>query len=165
MSIDAVAQSIVESSSDIEGLTISGGEPFGQAAAVTALIAQVRDQVPEISALAYTGFRLEWLRRRGTAAHRELLRVLDVLIDGPYRESMHQPLRWRGSANQRIHCLSPRHRDIIGEPDVSAGVEFRVESDGGYSWAGVPPIRGFRQVLGEVLEIRGVLTTEGHDER
>ena len=34
---------------------------------------------------------------------RELLKWIDVLVDGPYIESMHDPdLMFRGSSNQRI---------------------------------------------------------------
>ena len=48
----------------------------------------------------FTGFTYESLITR---AQRELLYELDVLVDGPYIESLHDPdLLFRGSSNQRI---------------------------------------------------------------
>jgi len=48
----------------------------------------------------YTGFTYETLITR---AQRELLEQLDVLVDGPFIQKLHDPdLLFRGSSNQRL---------------------------------------------------------------
>ncbi|MFA7767419.1 4Fe-4S single cluster domain-containing protein [Streptomyces sp. NPDC048723] len=139
---------------DIEGVTLSGGEPFSQAAALAALLDSVRARRPDFGAMAYSGFRYEVLRRGGPD-RRALLGRLDLLVDGPYVASRQHGLRWRGSSNQRIVALSDRYAHVGTEPDTSAGVELSVEADGSLSWAGVPPAPGFREGFEERLAARG----------
>ncbi|MFB7470730.1 4Fe-4S single cluster domain-containing protein [Kitasatospora sp. NPDC056184] len=138
----------------IEGVTVSGGEPFAQAGALVALLDGLRRARPELSAMAYSGFRLETLRR-GTPAQRGLLDRLDLLVDGPYVAPLHADLRWRGSSNQRLHWLSRRYADLPAEPDTGAGIEFSVGLDGSLSWAGVPAVPGFREEIERRVEARG----------
>ncbi|MFJ2645482.1 4Fe-4S single cluster domain-containing protein [Streptomyces sp. NPDC087420] len=148
-------------SADIEGVTLSGGEPFSQAPALAALLDAVRATRPDFSAMAYSGFRHEVLRR-GSAGQQALLDRLDLLVDGPYVAARHGALRWRGSANQRLLALSDRYTRVLSEPDTSAGIECALETDGSFSWAGVPPTPGFRTGLEEELAARGfVLHTRG----
>ncbi|MER6348628.1 4Fe-4S single cluster domain-containing protein [Streptomyces sp. NPDC001595] len=148
----------------IDGVTLSGGEPFSQAAALAALLDAVRERRPGFSAMAYSGFRYEALLRGGPD-RRALLRRLDLLVDGPYIAARHGDLRWRGSANQRIVALTDRHPELADQPDTGAGVELSVEGDGSLSWAGVPPTPGFREGLEEQLAARGfVLHTQARRE-
>lgn len=120
------------------GLTISGGEPFLQPAACAALIDRMRAQRPELSTMAYSGYRLEWLRRRCDPGTDALLARLDLLVDGPYIRRRHAALRWRGSANQRLILLTDRHAGVLDEPDVSAGLEVGIDHTGALLVTGVP---------------------------
>ncbi|MEV6109599.1 4Fe-4S single cluster domain-containing protein [Streptomyces sp. NPDC051940] len=139
----------------IEGVTLSGGEPFSQAGALAELIDGVRARRPGLTAMAYSGFRYEALAR-GSADQRALLARLDLLVDGPYVAARHADLRWRGSANQRVLALTSRYADTLAAlPDTSAGVEFSVADDGALSWAGVPPVPGFREELERRMAERG----------
>ena len=90
---------------DIEGVTLLGGEPFAQAPALGAMAERVREA--GLSVMAFSGFTLEQLREREDAA--ALLSHVDLLVDGPYLEgqAVHDR-RWIGSANQRVHFLTPR---------------------------------------------------------
>jgi anaerobic ribonucleoside-triphosphate reductase activating protein len=142
MDVDTLAEEIADTA--VDGLTISGGEPFAQAPALTRLVTAVRER-RDLSVLCYSGYRLSWLRERGDAAQRGLLSRLDVLIDGPYSARLHAALRWRGSSNQRVHRLSSRDLPGFDGPDVSAGLQLEVTADGDVQWLGVPPIPGFRQ--------------------
>lgn len=128
---------------DIAGVTFTGGEPFLQAAALAHLVDRVREARPGLSTMSFSGYRLEWLRRSGSAAQRRFLERLDLLVDGPYVARLHQPLRWRGSSNQRLHALTPRHRsELTGSPDVPAGLEISIDAGLGVEWVGVPPVPG-----------------------
>ncbi|MCT2591580.1 radical SAM protein [Streptomyces sp. N2-109] len=148
----------------VEGVTLSGGEPFSQAAALVELIDTVRARRPDFSVMAYSGFRYEALCR-GDAGRRALLDRLDLLIDGPYVASKHGSLRWRGSANQRVLALSDRYAHVLTESDTSAGIELSLATDGSFAWAGVPPTSGFREGFEAHLAARGfVLHAEARRE-
>jgi anaerobic ribonucleoside-triphosphate reductase activating protein len=131
----------------VDGLTLSGGEPFLQAAALSRLVRLLRTQRPGLSVMSYSGFRLETLTERGTSEQRALLELLDVLVDGPYVEARHRPLRWRASDNQRIHFLTPRHADCAGELDEPAGLELAPRAEGDLLLVGVPPLAGMADTI------------------
>ncbi|MEV0235611.1 4Fe-4S single cluster domain-containing protein [Nonomuraea sp. NPDC050786] len=136
-----------------DGLTLSGGEPFAQAGPLSALVTAVRRARPGLSVMAYTGWTVEWLRAAGTDDQRRLLGLLDLLVDGPYVAARHADLRWRGSANQRIHLLSDRHRGELGD-DHGQGLQFEVTTTGSVHWMGVPPVPGFRPAFEQALHLR-----------
>jgi anaerobic ribonucleoside-triphosphate reductase activating protein len=138
--VDVLASQIVRSA--VDGLSISGGEPFAQAAALTKLVRAVRAQ-RDLSVLCYSGYTRNWLETRGSDAQHALLAELDILIDGPYSARLHSDLRWRASSNQRVHRLSDR--PLPDEPDTSAGLQMEVTPDGAVTWLGVPPVPGFRE--------------------
>ena len=87
----------------LDGVTLSGGEPFRQAGALAELARECR--ALGLPVITYTGYTWEQLvdpLRRPADADR-LLRELDLLVDGPFllaRKSL--TLRFRGSANQRV---------------------------------------------------------------
>lgn len=83
------------------GLTLSGGEPFEQAAACLALAQGAHALGKQV--WAYTGYTLEALRAMEDPAVQGLLREADVLVDGPYLEAQRSlELKFRGSKNQRL---------------------------------------------------------------
>lgn len=90
---------------DINGITISGGEPMIQAEALAILLGAVRGKRPDLTVILFTGFRIEDLQ---SERYRALLGHVDVLIDGEYVDSLNDDKGLRGSSNQRIHFLTPR---------------------------------------------------------
>ena len=84
-----------------DGLSLSGGEPFGQAAACAALAREARKA--GLNVWCWTGYLFETLRDHGTDAQKELLGEIDVLVDGPFVQAEKTlDLPWKGSRNQRI---------------------------------------------------------------
>lgn len=95
----------------LAGVTFSGGEPFLQAQAL-ALLAR-RIQTLGGTVITYTGYVFEELaaRAREESAIGALLAASDLLIDGPYVDSLRSlELPWRGSSNQRILDREARQR-------------------------------------------------------
>lgn len=94
----------IMASDGIDGITISGGEPFVQAASLAALLSRVKGMRPQLNVIVFTGFAIERLAEVENAA--ELLPYIDLLIDGPYVETLNDGLGLRGSSNQRLHFLT-----------------------------------------------------------
>ena len=91
---------IVRSNPLCRGVTFSGGEPFAQAEGFCKLAKMLKAAKYEVA--SYTGYTFEELLK-GTEAQRELLKSIDVLIDGPFlMEEKTQEVPFRGSRNQRI---------------------------------------------------------------
>ena len=85
----------------LDGLTLSGGEPFAQAEDCAALARAARER--GLNVWCYSGWTLEELLRDQRPGVRELLELTDVLVDGPFLlEERSLTLKWRGSANQRV---------------------------------------------------------------
>ena len=94
----------------VDGLTLLGGEP-GEAENQRGLVPflqRVRRELPNKTIWCYSGFTWEQLTGKEPARCRcevtdEFLSLLDVLVDGPYVEELHDiTLLFRGSANQRL---------------------------------------------------------------
>lgn len=106
--IGALAMEIALSGSD--GLTISGGEPFLQAAELAEMIDRVR-RFREMGVIVYTGYRYEELLDDPEC--RDLLSKTDILIDGPYIKELDDGKSLRGSSNQRVICLTDKYNDYL----------------------------------------------------
>ena len=91
--------SVVEADPFTRGVTFSGGDPMYQAAAFAELARQIHRRTQK-DVWCYTGFTFESLIHDD---QRELLAEIDVLVDGPFVQSLHDPdLLFRGSSNQRL---------------------------------------------------------------
>lgn len=88
----------------MEGITVSGGEPFMQSAGLLSLLKAARGR--GLTTVVYTGFNLDGLSGEQTAC----LGHIDVLVDGGYEEDKAEPtLLARGSSNQVFHFLTSRY--------------------------------------------------------
>ena len=129
--VDDVVASILATEA-LEGVTLTGGEPFAQARPLAALAERVR--MAGLSVFVFTGYELDELTR---PEHRALLAVADVVVAGRYVEAERTTgLPWRGSANQRVHFLSDRY----GPADLKevAEVEVHVDRHGTLTVTGFP---------------------------
>ena len=87
----------------VSGLTLSGGEPFGQLDAMIELAVGAKKR--KLSVMVYTGYVFEELLTMGTEDDRvtQLLKLMDILVDGPFiLEQRDIGLAFRGSGNQRL---------------------------------------------------------------
>ena len=86
-----------------DGLTLSGGEPFSQAADCAAIASAAREN--GLNVWVYSGYTFEELMRLSQAepGFKALLDMTDVLVDGPFVLAQRTlTLKWRGSRNQRV---------------------------------------------------------------
>lgn len=93
--------------SHIRGVTLSGGEPFLQAAEMADLARRIH--VLGLDVVTYTGYLYENLLEMSQEDEgiRDLLEQTDILVDGPFiMDRKDISLRFRGSANQRVIDLA-----------------------------------------------------------
>ena len=83
----------------ISGITYSGGHPLEpyNIKTITKLAKEIKEKFPNKTQWLYTGFIWENVKDL------EIIKYLDVLIDGPYIALKRDiTLKWRGSSNQRV---------------------------------------------------------------
>lgn len=89
---------------EVDGFTISGGEPMDQARELAELLSELQAISEDI--LIYSGYRLSELEERKDPDTDQVLRTAAVLIDGAYIEEENKDVLLRGSANQEIYILN-----------------------------------------------------------
>jgi anaerobic ribonucleoside-triphosphate reductase activating protein len=93
--------------SGIEGITLSGGEPFWHAEACAELAAEVKKL--GLSVMVYSGFTLDRIKAVAKPGWLELLDQADILVDGPFQPWVPSQHLWAGSGNQKVHYLTGRY--------------------------------------------------------
>ena len=127
ISVEELSQIII--SANREGITISGGEPFLQAADLCELITLVRKSV-DIGVIIYTGYIYEELISSKESAIKRLLELTDLLIDGPYVDELNDGMNLRGSSNQRVIALTDRYVQNVCEYGIKkAEIEIFVKEN------------------------------------
>ena len=93
---------------DVDGITITGGEPFDQVSG----LCEVIDGLPmQTNVLVFTGYRYEELLKKEDAI--KLLSRIDVLIDGEYVDELNDnKSALKGSVNQHIRYLNKDVRAV-----------------------------------------------------
>lgn len=108
----------IKSNPLLDGVTFSGGEPFCQAGALASLGKEIKKL--GLNIVTYTGYTFEQLySSREQNNWNDLLKVTDVLIDGPFiLEQKDWEIKFRGSSNQRyIDCQKSLEQGIAFETE------------------------------------------------
>ncbi|MCL5035966.1 MAG: radical SAM protein [Chloroflexi bacterium] len=106
----------------IEGVSISGGEPFQQCDALFDLLKSIR-QKSDLSVLVFTGYDLEEII--GEDSFSRILPMIDILVAGRYDKQKAVGGGLLASANQKIHFLSPRY----GPQDLEENIDIEIFID------------------------------------
>ena len=89
----------------VRGLSLLGGEPM-ELENVTELLPlceYLKSTYTNKDIWCYTGYTYEELLNRNNIVTKEILKYIDVLVDGDYQKDKHSlSLKFRGSSNQRI---------------------------------------------------------------
>jgi len=139
----------------VDGITISGGEPFDQFDALLAIVVQLRKKT-EVDILLYTGYCIEDIPEQ----LQQIKPYIDVLISDPFQRQTSQTLRLRGSDNQRLHCFTSQakekyayYQQVVTTNDNVLDVMFDAE---GVVWfAGIPKRDDF-------IKLQTILKQQGH---
>lgn len=123
----------------LRGVTISGGEPFLQAAALEKFCMEVRKL--KLDVICFSGFRYEELKNGKVPFGRNLLNYIDILVDGKYIEELNTESYLRGSDNQRIIHLKNTYKKYENQMNAlkNRNVEFKLVDNKTIFIAGIPP--------------------------
>jgi anaerobic ribonucleoside-triphosphate reductase activating protein len=130
---DVIAQ--LRAAREIEGLSLSGGEPLQQPEAALALLEAAMGL--GLSTLAFSGYTIDEIR--ALPLGEAVLAQLDVLIDGRYVAGDRLATGLRGSANQRIQLLTSRYS--LADVEATPVAEIRIGKTGEVVLTGVNPLK------------------------
>ena len=161
---DVVAWCGARRAHGIDGITVTGGEPFEQPGALAGLLRALdawrRTVERPFDLLCYTGLALDAVRRR----HADVLALLDVVIPEPYiaaRAGAGGGARWRGSSNQPLVPLTPLGRARYAGADdarrAAGAPRIQVSLEHGAVWFIGIPGPGDLDRLEERARARGVV--------
>lgn len=101
--IDEIELSLMND--DIQGITYSGGDPMHKDNVYTLILLSLalKETFPRKDIWLYTGYTYEEILNGDNEDRKELLSLVDVLVDGKFEESLaDKQYKWAGSTNQRI---------------------------------------------------------------
>ena len=140
VAVEDLVQQILRQS-NIEGITISGGEPFLQQDALCELISKVREH-KDVGVIIYTGMKYSEIENTALA------HSADLIIDGEYVEELNDNKSLRGSSNQNVLCLTERYENIVSEYYGRNGRKIElILADGVTKMIGIPS-KEFEQMIG-----------------
>lgn len=123
----------------IEGLTLSGGEPFEQnIETLEEFLRLVKSDPRRLSIMCYTGKMLDELRNDERNAG--VLKYIDLLVDGPYVQKLNAGHCWRGSSNQQIHPLNNQYEKVVRDAEnrFDRGIEIGLSAEMRFELTGIP---------------------------
>jgi anaerobic ribonucleoside-triphosphate reductase activating protein len=136
VSVDDLFQRVAQVGDRIEGITVSGGEPFQQLQPLLSLLRRVRAET-NLSILLFTGYTWREVGRMPEA--KSLLSCVDALIAGRYDQTQRLARDLRGSVNKTVHFLSGRYR--WSDLQAVAGAELIISAEGVLTMSGIDPLR------------------------
>ncbi len=135
---------------NLEGVTISGGEPFQQPEALHQLCSTLRHRWPDVDVLVYSGYSMSRLRR----LHSDILDVVDAVVSEPFVAGRPTEAPWRGSSNQELAVLTPQARARYEAHQTSTRLQVTVDEEG--VWVAGIPRRGDLDRMTSALQKRGL---------
>lgn len=157
---DLLAWCKSQASAGLDGITLSGGEPFDQPLALAALLkgllAWRQASGIDFDILCYSGYPLRILQAR----HAALLAMIDALIPEPYVDSLPLGKLWRGSANQLLVPLSERglqrYADFVERAVDDENKRMQMSIENGRIWMIGIPARGDMERVEALCASRGL---------
>lgn len=117
----------------LDGVTISGGEPFDQPAALLALLDALSnwrsEAVKPFDILLYSGYSERYITREFS----NHLHSLDAVVAGPFKESLVGEKRFCGSDNQKILIFSTLAEERYGVEGIEywkSGIQATTDAEG-----------------------------------
>lgn len=142
---------------DCDGVTLSGGEPFAQPAALETLIDAIRGRCAG-DIIVYSGYSAAYLRRTFPTVFSKA----DALITGPFKKDLPDERPFVGSSNQELILHTPLARERYENLDRYERQLNFAAIDGEILFAGVPRRRELAQLISGLRD-HGVYAEATHE--
>jgi anaerobic ribonucleoside-triphosphate reductase activating protein len=159
--VNQVLAAFVEFQGRVDGVTITGGEPFEQVVALEALLRGIRANLgDQVDVLVYSGKPLAEV----APYLAEWSGLVDAVITEPYHHQESQTRPLMGSDNQHLELLTKKGQDrfagFLRPRDATDDRLDFVSGEDGHIWMAGIPRRGDLERLADLLAVDGtVLTT------
>jgi anaerobic ribonucleoside-triphosphate reductase activating protein len=102
---------------NIEGITISGGEPFQQPEALCELLKAIKEK-SKLTIILLSGYSIDEIRE--IEVGEQILSFTDVLIAGRYNQKLRKAEGLCGSSNKSLHFFTHKYslKDFETIPDL-----------------------------------------------
>ena len=121
----------VQAIEDLDGITITGGEPLDQFDLVYEFCSKM---FGKMSVFLTTGYTLEQIYYRRMV---KIVRVLDILCSGPFIKTMICDGQWKGSSNQDVTAFTELGESQLNMPVISK--EIIIDKSGSVLTTGFHP--------------------------
>jgi anaerobic ribonucleoside-triphosphate reductase activating protein len=111
---------LIKNFEDIDGITITGGDPFEQEYELLELLFSLSSFNFKKGIIVYTGFTIDEINEN--PIRRKCLDYLDILIDGRYVEENKISSGLKGSSNQNVFYFS----DKVKEEEINIDQEIEI---------------------------------------
>jgi anaerobic ribonucleoside-triphosphate reductase activating protein len=142
----------------VDGVTVSGGEPFQQPTQLDALLSSLdewrRGRDRPVDLLVFSGYARTRLLAR--PEYVEALSRCDAVVAGPYVERRNTGVALRGSDNQEVVPLTPLGVQRYGESETLSSPSMQVCLDGDMVRLIGIPRRGDLDQMRAGLTARGI---------
>ncbi len=124
---------------NIDGITISGGEPFLQSSQILEFITLLKSQKTGLNFIIYSGYKYDELIKN--EERKKILENIDLLIDGEYIHEKNKDTPLIGSTNQGVYILSEVGRTLAEDMlnKQSREIEVVVKNVDDVFIVGIPP--------------------------
>lgn len=117
----------------VDGITITGGEPFYQADELYSLVSMLK-KFAYTDVLVYSGYNYEFLESKFP----HILKHIDVLVDGRYEDKLNNNLGQKGSTNQKCIVLNNKIQSKYNDFNVKIRQRQNFVSNGKIISVGIP---------------------------
>ena len=133
--VKALAEIIFQMGAVIEGVSITGGEPFDQYGPLMAFCSYLK-ALGGSPIQIFTGYVLDEIEK----AHPDqtYAKCIDALIDGPYSSSKNEGDSWRGSTNQNFYTFEKGVANKKVYPYSKGDWALTSTLNGEHFFAGIP---------------------------
>jgi anaerobic ribonucleoside-triphosphate reductase activating protein len=135
VSVYELFQFIESISSEYDGVTISGGEPFQQYEQLIAFVYLIKTRT-KLNVHCFTGY--EMIELENLFPDKLFLNFIDYLVDGRYIKELHSNDNMVGSSNQKTFKITAGKATEISQEQENKKWSLKVTEDGSIYMAGIP---------------------------
>ena len=145
--VEKILRELLQKQHAFTGVSVTGGEPFFQYDPLMRFCRGIKEK-SDLDILVYSGYTLKELDKKFPDG--QFRRLIDILVDGPYRRNNPADDGVRGSANQRILALRSGRKEELRIRQTEAPWSLAVNPDAAVFLSGIPlpgQLRGMEQKL------------------